>query len=414
MTRLSAPHSVALQNNIHRNMQPDTAGSPRTVRLHTGNLEVRVTNSDLPLDSLTGFAARNNPKRGFLFVSKVLGKHLPVRPSTMLESYRMLARKMADSSVGTLPQPLLSIGMAETATALGQGVFDAYTELCGCSGLHINTTRYNLAGPCHTFSEDHSHATDHYLHIPQETLPHRAFSTARTLILVDDEISTGNTLADLVKVLAAHNPALERIIVVALVSWLSPARQMELAEEFPCRVDFISLLEGEFTFTANPAHIFTSGVKSVGKPACREVQLALPAGRRGAFSGCCYPPDAVLSGLMEQVALPRPGSGASILVLGTGEFMYPPYLLALALENAGHNVYYQATTRSPILAGPDIGHIMEFEDNYGEGINNFLYNVQPGQYGTVLLCYETPVLPSGHTLAEDLGAIPVFFTVPGV
>ncbi len=386
---------------------------PRTVTLHTGDLEVRVTNSDLPLDALTGFATRNNPKRGFLFVSKVLGKHLPVRPSAMLESYRTLARKMSAPYLDALPQPLLSIGMAETATALGQGVFDAYTELCGCAGLHINTTRYNLAGPCHTFSEDHSHATAHYLHIPQETLPHRTFSTARTLILVDDEISTGNTLADLVKVLSTHNPYIERIVIVALLNWLSPARQAELAKEFPCRVDFVSLLEGEFTFAPNPDYAFTSGTKSVGEPACRDAQLILPAGRRGAFAGYRYPLGDITDGLLKQAGLPRPGSGASILVLGTGEFMYPPYTLALALENAGHNVHYQATTRSPILKGGAIGHIMEFEDNYGEGINNFLYNVQPGQYDKVLLCYETPALPFGHKLAEELGASPIFFTVPG-
>ena len=35
------------------------------------------------LEDLLGFAQRINPKRAFLFVSKVLGRHIPVAPSIM-------------------------------------------------------------------------------------------------------------------------------------------------------------------------------------------------------------------------------------------------------------------------------------------------------------------------------------------
>jgi len=52
-----------------------------------------------------------------LFVSKVLGKHWPVRPTVMREIHARLATQIAN-----LPGPLLVIGMAETATALGRGV----------------------------------------------------------------------------------------------------------------------------------------------------------------------------------------------------------------------------------------------------------------------------------------------------
>lgn len=37
-------------------------------------------NDSYQLEDLLGFAQRINPKRAFLFVSKVLGRHIPVAP----------------------------------------------------------------------------------------------------------------------------------------------------------------------------------------------------------------------------------------------------------------------------------------------------------------------------------------------
>ena len=67
--------------------------------------------------NLIGFAARVNAKRAFLFMSKVLGKHYPARPSRMHEVHQQLAQQLND-----LKGPVVFIGMAETATGLGQGV----------------------------------------------------------------------------------------------------------------------------------------------------------------------------------------------------------------------------------------------------------------------------------------------------
>ena len=61
----------------------------RVVELPTGRLSIEVLRSDIALDQLCGFAARRNPKRGFLFVSKVLGKHIPVRPSLMRQVHAL-------------------------------------------------------------------------------------------------------------------------------------------------------------------------------------------------------------------------------------------------------------------------------------------------------------------------------------
>ena len=60
-------------------------------QLMRGLLEVNVDDAVLPPSDLFGFAERRNPKRAFLFVSKVLGRHIPVCPSVMSASFEGLA-----------------------------------------------------------------------------------------------------------------------------------------------------------------------------------------------------------------------------------------------------------------------------------------------------------------------------------
>jgi len=91
------------------------------IQLKTGDLEI-LSNNHEELQSLTGFGSRHhNRKRGFVFVSKVLGKHYPVKPSVMENIYRKLATLV--SAKLDVTRPTLVIGFAETATALGHGVY---------------------------------------------------------------------------------------------------------------------------------------------------------------------------------------------------------------------------------------------------------------------------------------------------
>ncbi|MEO8600629.1 MAG: phosphoribosyltransferase domain-containing protein, partial [bacterium] len=63
----------------------------RSVALPTGLMELNVDAGAFRLDDLIGFAARANAKRGFLFMSKVLGKHWPVTPQLMRDIHVALA-----------------------------------------------------------------------------------------------------------------------------------------------------------------------------------------------------------------------------------------------------------------------------------------------------------------------------------
>jgi len=90
------------------------------------------------------------------------------------------------------------------------------------------------------------------------------------------------------------------------------------------------------------------------------------------------------------------------LIVGTGEFMYPPYLLAKYLEDKGVEIYFQATTRSPINIDGIIDSKISFKDNYFEDIDNFLYNLIDLGYEKIVLCYETQTLPNNFMLKSIL------------
>ncbi len=96
--------------------------------------------------------------------------------------------------------------------------------------------------------------------------------------------------------------------------------------------------------------------------------------------------------------------GERILVVGTSEFVWRPFLLAERLERAGADVCFSSTSRSPIALGHAINHALSFSDNYGLGIPNFLYNVAPGQFDQVLICSETPAAAVDPALISALNA----------
>ncbi|NNG65057.1 phosphoribosyltransferase, partial [Pseudomonas fragi] len=86
---------------------PMTGSKALHANLKRGRLDVEVNASTFDPQALFSFAERRNPKRAFLFVSRVLGRHIPARPSLMAASFNALAAKIP----ADLPGPVLVIGM---------------------------------------------------------------------------------------------------------------------------------------------------------------------------------------------------------------------------------------------------------------------------------------------------------------
>lgn len=355
--------------------------------LTRGKMSVAVARSDIAPSALFGFAERRNPKRAFLFVSRVLGRHIPARPHAMRASCEALAAKIP----ADLPGPVLMMGMAETAVGLGAGVHRAYSTTRDDS-VYLVSTRHPVGDEVFArFEEEHSHATAHLIHMPTDAASKQMLLNARSVVLVDDEASTGKTFINLLAALTeAGLNNLERVVTVTLTDWSSGSVQKALGE----KATAVSLLEGSYHFDED-VNAPLPDMPPVGRVAHGDWRIdpAKDWGRLGVRNHQdTLAPDLAVA------------PGESVLVVGTGEFVWRPFLLAERLEDAGATVHFSSTTRSPIAIGHAIGCALSFADNYGLGIQNFLYNVAPGQFDRVLICTETPAQAVDETLIQALGA----------
>ncbi|WP_198015409.1 MULTISPECIES: phosphoribosyltransferase domain-containing protein [unclassified Psychrobacter] len=359
------------------------------------------------LEDLLGFAQRINPKRAFLFVSKVLGRHIPVAPSTMRHAFTDLANLVPDD----LPEPILVIGMAETAVGLSAGVHQALQTRYP-NALLLNSTRHaqhnddNSETLLTTFSEDHSHASQHLIYQSADKAIQAQLLASKTLIMVDDEASTGNTCVNVVTALRnAGLDQLEQVHLTTLVDWSLNQNQAQadvddnISARLP-NIDFHRhhLLSGAWQWAdvPNPEPITMPSVDTTEAG-------SQPLGNTGnwgrfptldstdGFNNYLAKFQAAFTNFNEQAKFNEVQLPERILVLGSNEFVWLPFLLAEWLEAKTQNatVNFSALTRSPIALGGAITTMLSFSDNYGLGMTNFAYNVEPSDWDLIVLCVET-------------------------
>lgn len=366
---------------------PLTGSKALHANLKRGRLEVEVNASTFDPEALFSFAERRNPKRAFLFVSRVLGRHIPARPSLIADSFNALAAKIP----ADLPGPVLVIGMAETAVGLGAGVHRALSQTRDDT-VYLVSTRHPTGSQLFArFEEEHSHASSHLLHLPADAVTRERMMAARSLVLVDDEASTGNTFINLSKALVdAGLTRIERLVTATLTDWSQDAVRHAMGDQ----VTSVSLLDGRYTFHEDPTADLPD-MPEVGSVA--QGDWPLDPRRDWGRMGVSEHRDTLAPDL-------HVAPGERILVVGTSEFVWRPFLLAERLEKAGADVHFSSTSRSPIALGHAIDHALSFSDNYGLGIPNFLYNVAPGQFDRVLICSETPAAAVDPALVSALNA----------
>ncbi|MFJ6406111.1 phosphoribosyltransferase [Streptomyces hydrogenans] len=404
---------------------------------------------DEELPALLGLALRRNPKRAHLLVSSVLGKHVPQHPSVVYGSGLGLGLRVRELLGAEDAERAVVLGYAETATALGHAVADGLG-----TAPYLHSTRRPVPGVTTAggFEESHSHATSHLL-LPEDP---ELLAGKGPLVLVDDEFSTGNTVLNTIRGLHERYPR-DRYVVVALVDMRGPADRDRLtgfAAEIGARVDLISLAAGTVGLpdgvlekgqelvarheTARPpvpaprsrtgsAPADAPADVPAGPPAPVRVALDWPAdvpdgGRHGFTPGHRARLEAALpamtSALTEALA-PAPDHGSAdgprVLVLGFEELMYAPLRLAGALEDAGLDVRYSTTTRSPVLAVDDPGYairtrlVFPAHDDPADGPGErYAYNVAGGGFDAVVAVVDsaadTPELHAPDGLLARLAA----------
>ncbi|WP_369144036.1 phosphoribosyltransferase [Streptomyces sp. R44] len=418
---------------------------------------------DEELPDLLGLALRRNPKRAHLLVSSVLGKHVPQRPSVVYGSGLALGRRVRELLGDEEAARSVVLGYAETATALGHAVADGL-------GLapYLHSTRRPVAGVARAggFEESHSHATSHLL-LPEDP---KLLAGDGPLVLVDDEFSTGNTVLNTIRALHERYPR-ERYVVVALVDMRSAAdlgRLDAFATEIGARVDLMAgatgtvrlpdgvlekgqALVAEHTVTAStpvplpretpvrvelgwPGDLPDGGRHGFTTDHRERLETALPTMAQAITKALHHAPGGGHEGsealdLQDALQAPKaPGAPESpaqppagppnrprVLVLGFEELMYAPLRLGTALEDAGHDVRYSTTTRSPVLAVDDPGYairtrlVFPAHDDPADGPGErYAYNVAGAGFDAVVLVVDsaadTPALHAPDGLLAQLAA----------
>jgi hypothetical protein len=260
---------------------------------------------------------------------------------------------------------VLLIGLAETATGLGWGLFEQITSK---SKIYIHTTRVLLEqGHLIEFEEVHSHATEQYLYAPKS----KKFDLNKIthIIIVDDEITTGKTIESLINQLnlVFNNP---KISVVTLLNWSNYKKPYKI---YALSEGSFSVKENNKFYTKNSTPEITEYEKPILK------KLSNGYGRVGSFT---FP---AIS--KKNINLFQKIRNSKILLLGTGEFMYYAQVASRHFHDS-NTLKIQSTTRSPVLIGGNIKSKICFKDNYYPNINNYLYNVVDKKYDIIFIFYE--------------------------
>lgn len=353
----------------------------KRIDIESGTLDLNIVSVQKPysgIDDLLAFAARQNSKRKFLFVSKILGKHIPVKPSEMRASYDCIANLLGSSDQSTYV-----IGMAETAIGLGGGVADSLSKMPGSGRvLYQNTTRHYL--DCDVWfqiQEEHCHAPSHIVYEPLPELKAEIESCKR-VVLVDDEISTGKTLVQLAKHVVLMLGEVKELHVVSLVNWLDEDREKWFGEtlsehcnangiEAP-HVRFHQLAKGSFEFSQNDS--FTLDLPQKTDKNIETRASFDHCGRRGLV----MPIDLKLDDADSYAEIDKP-----ISVIGYCEHILFPFIKAEMIEKMGKDVVFQSYTRSPIFVDKKVIASVEVvpqKRGFSEEFEHYIYNVDRNKY----------------------------------
>ena len=281
----------------------------------------------------------NNLKRGYLIVNPSQGKHVPVSPGKALSVFTELAEKLGGKY---LNEKLLFIGFAETATAIG-------AQVAVTAGMpYIQTTRENIPDVEYLyFSEEHSHATEQKL---VKTDLDKIIPTVDRIVFVEDEISTGKTILNIIRILQKTYGTRLRFSVMSILNSMTE----EDKEKYTgVDAEFLFLQKIDRSPFEEAAARFTQ--KGKENPVdCSEIDFKEcfvkgAVNARRLVDSKQYL-DACKNLAAQVIKEQKIGSGQNILVLGTEEFMFPAIYTASKIEELGNTVRTHSTTRSPISA----------------------------------------------------------------
>lgn len=276
----------------------------------------------------------NNPRRDYLIVNKSQSKHFPSDPRGTVS----LCREMGEEMRKIYPDgESLAIAFAETAVGIGALAASALGERC----FLISTTRERLPEyRTHiSFEESHSHAPVHTLcerpDIDIERFGH--------IFIIDDELTTGNTVKALAKrlremcgtkitvhVFAASRESVSDLAGIGIEVFAKYTYDMITETDFP---DMFC----EDEPTASRAPDLSTELNSL-----YDIREGAPCAKL--MRECERLCGDILTRLESVLAQVK-----TVEVIGTEELCLPPIVLGDMLSRRGFEAQVHGVTRSPIL-----------------------------------------------------------------
>ena len=343
----------------------------------------------------------HNTKRTYLLVDPLQGKHLAVSPSAALDMMHELGNKVREEYGDTK----LIIGFAETATAVGMAVAESVSPDC----VYISTTREEISDEKKwiEFSEEHSHAVEQKLSASGLI---KWIDKTDSIIFVDDEISTGKTLINIVEQMKKACPGIEdkKLVAASIINRVSEENLQKMRSH---GLECISLLKlDEADYTSAVERYVISGAKEPDSLGNALLEAAGHAGNDADFSCDIMESEVqlknfrlgVLAGEYHNNCMEFAGSlikrldpsklEGDVLILGTEECMYPAIMTGLMMEQAGaSHVFTHSTTRSPIGLCPDEEYPVKsgykLKSFYDSNRDTFVYNLR--RYDMVIIVTDS-------------------------
>ncbi|MDE7398564.1 MAG: phosphoribosyltransferase family protein [Oscillospiraceae bacterium] len=292
-----------------------------------------VTENGFSCDNIIVEHRSNNPKRDFLFVNRKQCKHIPCSAHEMIAMCRALAEVIKNCL--SLDLRIAVVAFAETATAIGNFVADEIPQI----SCIFQTTREPLddSSVLFEFREEHSHAVRQRIYGNRES-----FTKFDYILIVDDEITTGNTALNFIEGLNCEGINL-RFGIASICNWQNERERERFREN---GIDLFYLLSGKIRDVNQKmaeVNVLPETVCNDSKNAWIEsVNVTIPIMER-----LEHKPNRDLSSVFAAVDSLKL-KGNTVRVIGTEEFMYVPICVAEHLENLGFAVACHSTTRSPI------------------------------------------------------------------
>lgn len=340
----------------------------------------------------------NNTKRKYLVVNKLQGKHFPVDPRKSLAMFNELAQQVKQAYA---EEKILLVGFAETATAIGSAV------AAETGARYIQTTRENITGAEYLFfSEQHSHATEQKL-VKNDV--DAVINDIDRIVFVEDEVTTGNTILNIINIIEKLYTAKIKFSVAALINGMDDDSARVYTERGITVHYLVKTRNSEYDEVADKYEINGTYVNADTNKTdinAETITLAGHVNARRLTDGNTY--KQACENLYQQIKDKLDNCCSNLLVLGTEETMYPAMYVGARLADDGYNVKNHATTRSPIAVSNDEGYPLHtrytLKSLYDEERTTFIYNIE--KYDAVLLVTDAENMTDNalNTLLNALSA----------